>query len=61
MSYVHKQVEALFQILGLVEVWNRRSMELSPDPPEQSKITRVKGAKKELFNLFTVQQKPGRR
>jgi hypothetical protein len=30
MSYVHKQVEALFQILGLVEVWTRRSMELSP-------------------------------
>jgi hypothetical protein len=30
MSYVHKPVEALFQILGLVEVWTRRSMELSP-------------------------------
>jgi hypothetical protein len=28
--YVHKSVELLFQILGLVEVWTRRSMELSP-------------------------------
>jgi hypothetical protein len=28
MSYVHNPVEALFQILGLVEVWTRRSMEL---------------------------------
>jgi hypothetical protein len=30
-SYVHKSVEQLFQILGLVEVWTRRSMELSPN------------------------------
>jgi hypothetical protein len=29
--YVHKSVELLFQILGLVEVWTRRSMELSSD------------------------------
>jgi hypothetical protein len=28
--YVHKSVELLFHILGLVEVWTRRSMELSP-------------------------------
>jgi hypothetical protein len=31
ISYVHKSVELLFQILGLVEVWTRRSMELSLD------------------------------
>ncbi len=30
ISYVHKSVELLFHILGLVEVWTRRSMELSP-------------------------------
>ncbi len=30
ISYVHKSVELLFQILGLVEVWTRRCMELSP-------------------------------
>jgi hypothetical protein len=30
ISYVHKSVELLFKILGLVEVWTRRSMELSP-------------------------------
>jgi hypothetical protein len=29
ITYVHKSVELLFQILGLVEVWTRRSMELS--------------------------------
>jgi hypothetical protein len=29
-SYVHKSIELLFYILGLVEVWTRRSMELSP-------------------------------
>jgi hypothetical protein len=28
--YVHKSVELLFQILELVEVWTRRSMELLP-------------------------------
>jgi hypothetical protein len=28
--YVHKSVELLFQIFGLVEVWTHRSMELSP-------------------------------
>jgi hypothetical protein len=32
ISYVHKSEELLFQILGLVEVWTSRSMELSPDP-----------------------------
>jgi hypothetical protein len=30
ISYVHKSVELLFQILGLVEVWTRSCMELSP-------------------------------
>ncbi len=30
ISYVHKSVELLFLILGLVEVSTRRSMELSP-------------------------------
>jgi hypothetical protein len=29
-SYVHKSVEILIQILGLVEVWTLRSKELSP-------------------------------
>jgi hypothetical protein len=29
-SYVHKSVELLFQILGLVEVWTCRSLELLP-------------------------------
>ncbi len=28
ISYIHKSVEVLFQILELVEVWTRRSMEL---------------------------------
>jgi hypothetical protein len=28
ISYVHKSVELFFHILGLVEVWTRRSMEL---------------------------------
>ncbi len=31
ISYIHKSVELLFQILGLVEVWTHRSMELSPE------------------------------
>jgi hypothetical protein len=31
ISYLHKSVELLFQILGLVEVGTRRSMELSPE------------------------------
>ncbi len=31
ISYIHKSVELLFQILGLVEVWTHRGMELSPD------------------------------
>ncbi len=30
ISYIHKSVELLFKILGLVEVWTHRSMELSP-------------------------------
>ncbi len=30
ISYVHESVELLVQILGLIEVWTRRSMELSP-------------------------------
>jgi hypothetical protein len=30
IPYTHKSVELLFQILELVEVWTRRSMELSP-------------------------------
>ncbi len=30
ISYIHKSVELLFQIVGLVEVGTRRSMELSP-------------------------------
>ncbi len=30
ISYIHKSVELLFQILGLVEVWTHTSMELSP-------------------------------
>jgi hypothetical protein len=29
ISYVHKSVELLFQILGLIEVWTHRSIELS--------------------------------
>ncbi len=31
ISYIHKSVELFFQILGLVEVWTHRSMELSPE------------------------------
>ncbi len=31
IPYKHKSVELLFQILELVEVWTRRSMELSPE------------------------------
>jgi hypothetical protein len=30
ISYLHKSVELLFQILGRIEVWTRRSKELSP-------------------------------
>ncbi len=30
ISYIHKSVALLFQILELVEVWTHRSMELSP-------------------------------
>jgi hypothetical protein len=30
ISYIHKSVALLFQILELVEVWTRRSMELTP-------------------------------
>ncbi len=30
ISYIHKAVALLFQILELVEVWTHRSMELSP-------------------------------
>jgi hypothetical protein len=30
ISYIPKSVEPFFQILGLVEVWTHRSMELSP-------------------------------
>jgi hypothetical protein len=30
ISYTHKSEELLFQILGLIEVWTCRSMELSP-------------------------------
>jgi hypothetical protein len=32
ISYIHKSVELLFQVLGLVEVWPHRNMELSPVP-----------------------------
>jgi hypothetical protein len=28
IPYIHKSVELLFQILELIEVWTRRSMEL---------------------------------
>jgi hypothetical protein len=30
ISYIHKSVELLFQILGLPEIWTRRTSELSP-------------------------------
>ncbi len=30
ISYIHKSVELFSQILGLIEVWTHRSMELSP-------------------------------
>jgi hypothetical protein len=29
ISYIHQSVELLFQILGLIELWAHRSMELS--------------------------------
>jgi hypothetical protein len=51
ISFVHKSVELLFQILGLVEVWTRRSMELSPALlPQIDKKTRGKNLRQRLFS-----------
>jgi hypothetical protein len=39
ISYIHKSVALLFQILEVVEVWTHRRMELSPCPEFDQTVT----------------------
>ncbi len=48
-SYIHKSVELLFQILGLVEGWTHRSIVLSPSKGSPSQEEHKTG-----FRVFTA-------